>query len=563
MRRAVLSLNIRVKVLAAFALVLCCTVLLGLFAVQRLGQVERAAAAMRDRDMPATRALDALSQAATQFRFEQAAMLLASDPAQLRAARTASQAELARFDQAFHAYRPAIVSAEERRLADAFAGAWHNYQAKSKQLATLLMFGDRPSAVSFFLMRMHDAAQSFQSALAQALAVRLQHVRAEGELGAAISAAAPRWILAALALTGLLCAAIGAALVRGISRPVTAMTAAMERLAEGDTAIDVPGVGRSDEVGHMARAVRVFRESMVRNAGLAADQEREHAAQAARAARLAELVRGFESQVTGMVGTLSTAAARLDATAQEMSHTAEQADAQAATVVTAAETASAGVQTVAGAAEQLSGSIAEIGGQVARSARMTAAAAEDARQTDAVVRALADGASRIGEVLSLIKGIAAQTNLLALNATIEAARAGEAGKGFAVVAGEVKSLASQTARATEEIAAQIGGIQSATQQAVKAIDAITERIGEVSGIATSIAAAIEQQGATTAEIARNVQATARATQDVTANIAGVSEAANGTGSAARQVLDAAADVSRQAERMQQQVEGFVAGVRAA
>jgi len=221
------------------------------------------------------------------------------------------------------------------------------------------------------------------------------------------------------------------------------------------------------------------------------------------------------------------------------------------------------VQTVASAAEQLTASISEISRQVLQSSRITERAVADARRTDTVVRALSDGAQKIGDVVGLITSIAGQTNLLALNATIEAARAGDAGRGFAVVASEVKNLAQQTAKATDEIGAQIGQIQTATGEAVEAIRAITGVIEEVSTIATAIASAVEQQGAATAEIARNVQQTAVSAHEVTSNIAGVSQAANDTGAAAAQVLSAAEGLSRQAATLTDEVNEFAAGIRAA
>lgn len=280
-------------------------------------------------------------------------------------------------------------------------------------------------------------------------------------------------------------------------------------------------------------------------------------------ASLNQTADAFEAKVGSLVSMLSSSATELQATAHSMSVTATQTNQQATTVTTATEEASASVQTVAAAAEELTASIHEISRQMAQSAKITGKAVGDARRTDIVVRTLAASAQKIGDVVKIISGIAAQTNLLALNATIEAARAGDAGKGFAVVANEVKSLATQTAKATGEIGSQIAQIQTATEEAVEAIKAIGATIEEVNVIASSIAAAVEEQGAATAEIARNVQQTAASTQQVTATIAGVSQAANDTGAAAGQVLGAANDLSRQADQVTNEVSNFVAGLRVA
>ena len=296
------------------------------------------------------------------------------------------------------------------------------------------------------------------------------------------------------------------------------------------------------------------------------EDEQKHAiteAAAAQQAALNQTADAFEVKVGSLVSTLSSGVTGLQATAQSMSATATKTNQQATTVAAAAEEAGAGVQTVAAAAEELTASIHEISRQVAQSAKITSEAVDDARQTDVIVRTLADTAQKIGDVVQLISGIAAQTNLLALNATIEAARAGDAGKGFAVVASEVKSLATQTAIATKAIGSQITQIQDATGEAVNAIKAISAKIEEVNVIASNIAAAVEEQGAATAEIARSVQQTAASTQDVTATIAGVSQAANDTGAAAEQVLDAANDLSRQAGQVTIEVNAFIVGVRAA
>jgi methyl-accepting chemotaxis protein len=353
-------------------------------------------------------------------------------------------------------------------------------------------------------------------------------------------------------------------LVASIATPIAAMTATMQRLAANERDVASPLGGRSDEVGRMAAAVDVFEWSMIESARLRAGQEALKARNAAeQKAALAHMADAFEARVGAMVRLLASGSTALKSTAQSLTAMAAHATGQAATVAGSALQASGGAQTVAAAAAELSASISEISRQVTQSSRMTGKAVGDAQRSDVIVRALAEAARKIGDVVGLITSIASQTNLLALNATIEAARAGDAGKGFAVVASEVKNLASQTARATDEIAGQVAHIQDATGQAVAAIRGIAETIEEVSAIAATIAAAVEEQGAATAEIARNVQQTSDATRDVTMTVSGMSEAANETGLAADQVLTVATDVSQQAESLTVEVNRFVAEVRAA
>jgi methyl-accepting chemotaxis protein len=370
-------------------------------------------------------------------------------------------------------------------------------------------------------------------------------------------------ILATLAVI-LIAAALGFFLARGLSKPVIALTGAMNALSAGNTDVEIPGSGRADEIGTMAKAVDVFKRSMIEAEQLRkAQEETKQRAEAEKKAMLGKLADSFDAQIRGVVDQVSTAAAEMQGTAHTMSTAVEDASKRSTTVAAASEEASTNVQTVASAAEELSSSIAEINRQVVQSAHIADKAVEEATRTNETVRGLADAAQKIGDVVKLINEIAAQTNLLALNATIEAARAGEAGKGFAVVAAEVKNLANQTAKATEEISAQITGIQAATQDSVQAIEGIGSTIKQIHEISTTIAAAVEEQGAATQEIARNVQQAAAGTGQVSSNIADVTRSVGEAGTAATRVLTAASGLTEQSDTLRKQVADFLAAIRAA
>jgi methyl-accepting chemotaxis protein len=456
--------------------------------------------------------------------------------------------------------RPGVPESVLKAVKAADTAYFGGYAKQREAIETALAEGKEPPLTSAEVVKASNAALDMLVAIPDAA---LDEVAAHAERRSA-DADRTLWLNSAVLLVALLVAVSGLFFAaRRIARPLGRITEAMQDVAAGDLAGEIPYRDRADEVGRLADALGVFKDNAIAKERMEAEQREEQARKEERQRMVEEAIAAFGASVGRSLDELLASAADLRATSETMSGIAGDTSQRANAVAAASEQASANVQTVAAASEELSTSIAEISRQVANAAGISREAVEAAQSTTETVEGLAAAAQRIGEVVQLINDVASQTNLLALNATIEAARAGEAGKGFAVVAGEVKGLAAQTAKATDEIRSQIEAVQTATRASVDAIRGIAGRIGNIDAVSATVAAAVEEQGAATQEITRNTQEAARGTEEVSSNITGLNAGVGRTGQAAEKVLSSADGVRRQTDELRHEVERFLGTIRAA
>nr|WP_319483669.1 methyl-accepting chemotaxis protein [uncultured Cohaesibacter sp.] len=557
------SLSIRIRLFLTFVVILAFSVVLGLFALNRINNMSTMTQRLAQ-DLTGVETLGEMATLSQQLRAHDLLRQFTRDEAE-RATLTKEirDAQVA-FSRAWSGFAPTIQPGEDESRANDLFSAWQHFLAVEEEVSGLQAAGMGDLAESVLLNDLKKDADLFNRAVNRMLEFRNQQTDQTSRMAQDMSDSSSFSVMMALAIVVVVGMMVVWLIVRNVSGPIVTLAKVMRLLADNQMDTDVPGVERRDEIGKMASAVLVFKENMIAAGNLRLEKEvQDKQAAERRHQEMMELADRFEAAVGQVVERVASEAQELQVNVGTLTAASEETNAQCAAVAAAAEQASTNVETVAAAIEELSASSQEIGQQVSHSTRVAHRAVSEAQQTNSRMSGLQSDAERIGTIIGLIDEIASQTNLLALNATIEAARAGEAGKGFAVVASEVKGLAEQTAKATAEIAAQIKSMQSSSSDASNAINAIGETIGEMSDISGSIVDAVQEQGRTTSEVAINVQQASVGTREVTSNIEGVSHAAQESASASAQVLASAQQLASQADTLRSEMSNFLQTVRAA
>ena len=563
MSLSITPLGMRSKVTSLLAGVLACTLALGVLSLQKINQVDAAATEMRQEWLPLIETVGALARKVEAMRADQASSALDMGE-QAQAALAGEQLQLIiEIGTEIDMLSQRLHDPAQRKVLDDIERSWKVFGRQTEQFNDLGRSSDRVIANIMLAGEVQDTLFELRTGLTGETELLTQAADELAEVGKLAARQARLHLVIGFTLTVLGVWAGTWALLRNLVNPIVTMTETMARLARGDQKVVTNPLHRQDEIGAMSRSLVVFRRAMDEERRLAIGEMRTAAAAKARGERLAELALQFEATIDMLSSGISVAAEQLQQTAGGLNGNAANVADQTRAARAYAAKANTDAGNVSRSTEELSASIAQIGRHVEESAQITSKAVADARRTNEIVRALSQGAQTVGEVTTLIRGIAVQTKLLALNATIEAARAGDAGRGFAVVAGEVNSLAGQTQRATEEIGGQISRIQDTIAEAVRAIEGIVRTIERTSDISAQATTEVGQQSRFVQGIADGVELTANSTIAVDNLVTQLSCVTGSTGEVAGQVLSAAGMISAQSHSLKQDVGRFLADVRAA
>ena len=557
------NLSIRTKIVIVVSILLAAVTAMGTVALREISAINSNLTEVQAKWLQSAITIGEMQAAILRYQTSVRDHLLADDPGTEAQIEKTLQILEQKIKDSFAAYETLKTPADERGIYDEFHKVWESYAAAGAEVLAASRNQDFATGRELFTNKLIKIGQQNDDLLNRERELNRRGAEAAVKRGNDLYNFATTFFVGGLALVTLLSLAIAAFLVRDVSRGIASIIQPMRALSQGDLAANIPHGDNNTEIGQMALTLQLFKEALVTKKTSDDATAAEANTKIARSVRVDGITREFESVIGELIGSLSSSSTELDAAANTLTTTADSTGKISSEAAAASQEVSSNVQSVAKTAEEITSSVQAIGRKVQEASRIACEAVKQAESTDSKIAQLSQSASRIGDVIKLITDVAEQTNLLALNATIEAARAGVAGRGFAVVASEVKALAAQTAKATDEIAAQIAGMQNATNESVLAIREIGTTINLISEISSTISAAVEQQGAATQEIARHVQHAAKRSGVVASNIADVSRGARETGSASSQVLSSARTISTESVRLRTEVERFLTTVRAA